>query len=391
MWKLLAWVGAAGLLALLLAPQWRSLDQMGETRFEALDHPRPEILVGVSWPFSTNGDGMAQGLALALGEINAEAMAAGTPPIRLILRDDRDSWDEARGIAMDFAATPGMSAVLGYHDDVVASRASAIFEQSRLLHLVLGATGSALTGHGYRYVVRTLPPANQVAAALASTPIAARGRRKFAIIWEESPFAKDLGYQYRIAMDALGGEVVYQWAFSREHVDFREPVNVMRGLDVDTIFFAGPDGAAGDFLRMARKAGLTALILGAFGDTPELRRRAGPALDGAVTTDFYDLASPHPKNRDFVRNFREHYAKDPDAWGAQGYDGLHLLAWAIRATGSSNPLDLAFTIRFMPAWDGANGRYKFDSQGELDRKRPGIRIFQGGKALSVEAIPPTPP
>ena len=48
MWRLLRWVGAAGLLALLLAPQWRSLEQMGETRTETLDHAGRDVLVGVS-------------------------------------------------------------------------------------------------------------------------------------------------------------------------------------------------------------------------------------------------------------------------------------------------------------------------------------------------------
>ena len=387
MWRLLRWVGAAGLLALLLAPQWRSLEQMGETRTETLDHAGRDVLVGVSWPFAANRDGMAEGLDLALTEVNA-GRSAGSPPIRLILRDDGDDWDAARAIALDFAATPGMSAVLGYHDDAVASRASAIYEQSRLLHLVLGATGTAITSHDYRYVVRTLPPADRVAAALAHTPAAARGRRNVAIVWEEAPFAKAQSHHYRIALDALGGQVVYQWAYSREHVDFREPVNVMRALDVDTIFFAGSDIQAGDFLRMARKAGLTAPVLGAFGDTPELRRRAGPALEGAVTADFYDPASPHPENRDFVRKFRERYAREPDTWAAQGYDALHLLARAIRSTGSSNPLDLALAIRYMQAWEGAGGRYKFDRRGELDARPPVIRIFRDGEAVAVDDTPP---
>ena len=60
---------------------------MGVRRFQALSHQPKEILVGVCWPFAANQDGMADGLQLALEEINAGGLAGGVP-LRLVLRDD---------------------------------------------------------------------------------------------------------------------------------------------------------------------------------------------------------------------------------------------------------------------------------------------------------------
>ena len=68
--KLLLLALSAGLLVYALSPQWRSFERMGERRFQALSRPPKEILVGVCWPFSVNQDGMADGLQLALEEIN---------------------------------------------------------------------------------------------------------------------------------------------------------------------------------------------------------------------------------------------------------------------------------------------------------------------------------
>ena len=72
--------------------------------------------MGVSWPFSVNRDGMADGLQMAREEINAGGMAGGSP-VRLVLRDPGVDWQKAKRIAIEFSDNPDMSAVLGYYDD----------------------------------------------------------------------------------------------------------------------------------------------------------------------------------------------------------------------------------------------------------------------------------
>ena len=376
---------AAGLVAYASSAQWRSFERMGERRFEALSHPRKEIVVGVCWPFSVNQDGMADGLQLALEEINAGGLAG--PPVRLVLRDDAFDWEKGKRIAIEFADTPEMSAVLGYYDDSFAVKASPMYESSQLLHLVVGANTTALTAHGFSYVVRTTVSSDKIARSLARMSYD-RGARKFALIWEEDAYGEDLAYQYRVSLDALDAQLVYQRSYSRERADFRLPVNQLKGVDADVIFFAGLEPLAGDFLRGARAVGLKPEIIGAFSDTPEMRRAAGPALEGARYFDTYSAAAPSPENQAFVGRFRARFGRDPDTWAAQGYDALHLLARAARATGSVNPLDLAYSIRFADAWEGANGRYKFDAQGELEDKPIYLNAIRKGGPVTIQVSKP---
>jgi branched-chain amino acid transport system substrate-binding protein len=276
-----------------------------------------------------------------------------------------------------------MSAVVGYYDDSTAIKASVVYETSRLLHLMLGPNNTAMTAFGYKYLIRTIVSGDKVARSLARLSVE-RGRRKFALIWEEDAFGEDLAYQYRVALDSLGAQLVYQWSYSRERPDFRMPVNELKGSDADIVFFAGLEPWAGDFLRVARGVGLKTPILGAFSDTPEMRQRAGSALEGAMYFEVYNVNSPSPENQTFVRKFRTRYARNPDAWAAQGYDALHILAKAIQTTGSRNPLDLAYAIRFMDPWEGANGRYKFDSRGELEDKAIFINVFRNGAPVTIQ-------
>jgi len=386
--KKLFWLAlSAGLLWYLLQPQWRSFDRMGERRFQTLKRPPKEILVGVVWPFSANQDGMAGGLQLARDEINARGLAGGIP-IRLILREPF-SWEQAKQLAIEFCENPNMSAVLGYYDDSEAVKASTMYDSSRLLHLIVGANNTAMTAQGSQYIVRTILSGDKIARAVAKLSVD-RGRRKYALIWEEGAYGEDLAYQFRVKLDAMDVQVVYQWSYARERADFRMPVNELKGVDADMIFFAGLEPWAGDFVRMARAVGVKTEIIGAFSDTPEMRARAGAALEGAMYFDFYEVQSPSPENQEFVRKFRARYGKDPDAWAAQGYDALRILANAVRATGSCNPLDLSYAIRFMDPWEGANGRYKFDSQGDLEDKPLILKEFRNGMPVTVQESFPGP-
>jgi len=157
--KLLLLALSAGLLWYLLLPQWRSFAGMGERRFRVLSHPAKEVLVGVLWPFSVNQDGMADGLQLALDEINAGGLAGGLP-VRLILREGR-TWEESKQIAIEFSNTPNMSAVLGYYDSAEAIKASMMYESSQLLHIIVGANSTTMTARGLNTLFAPSCPATR--------------------------------------------------------------------------------------------------------------------------------------------------------------------------------------------------------------------------------------
>ncbi|HOY65258.1 MAG TPA: ABC transporter substrate-binding protein [Candidatus Ozemobacteraceae bacterium] len=370
--KLLFLTGIAILLCLVLLQQSRSFEAMGERRLETLNTPSNELLVGVCWPFSTNEDGMADGIRLAQEEINAQNLASGVQ-IRLEMRDDASSWEKAHRIAVEFSANPRMAAVIGFYDSSIALRSSVMFERSNLPHILIGANNTALTTYGQRYLVRTIISNEKIGAAMAQIAIN-YGKKRIAVIAEDGAYGEDLSYHFRKVLDEQGGTVVYQHVYSRGHADFRLPANELKEIRPDLIFFGGIEPWAGDFLHELRSIGVKSQVVGAFTLTPEMRRRAGSAIENAMFFDFYDMTATSPQNIAFVDRFRKKYGKDPDTWAAQGYDALYILANAYNTANSQNPLDLSYAIRYMDPWVGANGRYDFDSRGELGNKPLYLKI-----------------
>jgi len=315
-------------------------------------------------------------------------LASGIP-VRLLVRDDDFDWEKGKRIAVEFSGIPEMSAVLGYYDDIAAIKASPMFEASKLLQVVVGANSTSMTIRGFNYIVRTTLSSEKIARSLAKMSVA-RGYKRYALLWEQDAYGEDLAYEYHIRMDELNEEVLYRWSYARERADFRLAVNELKGIDADVIFFAGLEPWAGDFLREARAVGVKADIIGAFSDTPEMRKRAGPGLEGSMYFDMYSASSASPESQAFVRKFRARYGRDPDTWAAQGYDSLMLIAKAVQFTGSANPLDLSYAIRFMDRWEGANGSYKFDGTGELDDKPIFLNMYRNGTPVTILESHPEP-
>lgn len=369
--KLLFW--AAGLVALaalilLALPQWQSPIKMGAHRFAYLEKHHDELVVGVSWPIAAEQDGMVDGLMLARDELNARKVP-GLPPIRLVIRDDNNDWKTARNIALEFANTPGMSAVIGYYEDGVAIRASQILEASRLLHFTVNANNRAMTTHGYKYIVRTVQATDQISRFLAISSPLGRSPQKYAMVWEGDAYGQDIAYQYRIAQDALGSELVYQAPYPAGRPDFRLAVNQLKGIKADVIMFSsGNDANTAAFLRQARRVGITTPILVACDRSSDFADITGTGLRNTTFIRLYNVAAATPQNRKFVAAYRARYGHLPDTSAVQGYDALHILAEAVRMSGTLNPLDLAFTVRYTPVWRGANGEYRFDGNGELKEK-----------------------
>ncbi len=380
--KLLFSVVAIVLLALAISTQFISYEEKGIYRFKVLNFPSNEVVVGVCWPFAVNHDGMADGLELALDEINSRKLA-GAYTIRLIKRDDGFDSGKQTSIAKEFSDTPDMSAVIGYYDDAPAMKASTIFESAHLLHLIIGANNTDLTSHGFQYINRTILSSDRIAMRLARIT-KERGYKKIVMLWEEDAYGEDLGDQYQVDLNQTDTQVIYQWSYSRKHVDFRKLVNELKMVDADMIFFSGLEPEAGDFLRLARKVGLNTPVIGAFSDTPEMREHAGTAYEGAIFFDFYNVKSMTPENLSFVNKFFARYGRQPDTWAAQGYDALHILARAIKFTGSRNPLDLSYAIRYSDAWEGANGRYKFDRTGNIEDKPIFLYRIHNGIPMLVQ-------
>jgi branched-chain amino acid transport system substrate-binding protein len=132
----------------------------------------------------------------------------------------------------------------------------------------------------------------------------------------------------------------------------------------------------------ARQMGITARFLGTAGFTnPTTWKLAAPGtLDGALVADNFFAGSTRPAVKIFVDAYRDQFKSPPPAYSAYAYDGLMLMADAIRranADGRASRGSVRTALASTSNFDGVLGSLTYHGSGDAE-KEPIILIISRG-------------
>ncbi|MBF0181654.1 MAG: TRAP transporter substrate-binding protein DctP [Magnetococcales bacterium] len=205
------------------------------------------ILVGLNARLSGEGAmiglEIAQGVALALDEINGEA-PAGTRPLRLIVRDHAGLARRGVENLRFFAGLEKLAAVIGGDDDTVAAAETAWCVASSMPCLFAWASGPELDGEGvYRVGLNDLWAGPYlVEAALA------RGSR-MALVMENSPQGRRLAGIARHHPHVRDGGIAGVWWLDKGLASAAREVDAIGASGAEVVLLAAPPNASQVFLR----------------------------------------------------------------------------------------------------------------------------------------------
>jgi branched-chain amino acid transport system substrate-binding protein len=95
-------------------------------------------------------------------------------------------------------------------------------------------------------------------------------------------------------------------------------------------------------------------------NSPNVLKNAREAAEGLIVGASWFIDSTVPRSRSFVANYRKKYSADPDQFAAQAYDGLYIMATAIKNAGSADRLAIRDSLARIRNLDGALGSFSFD-------------------------------
>lgn len=313
--------------------------------------PQP-IRIGVPGAFTGGsapmGLSMRNGIRLAAAEINKAGGVLGRP-IELVERDD--GGIPARGIkvAQQLLTQDRVVAVVGFVNTGVALAASKNYQDARVPVMLAVATAAILTrqfplhGNTDNYIFRVAAADDLQAPLIVREAVQRSGYRKLAI------FADNTNYGYQGLMElerALGQNGLKPSYVARFNLQERDMANALlqarnAGSQAILTYAIGPELAelANTMARMDWKVpiiGSWTLSMSNFIDN------AGPNGEGARMVQSYIPAEDDtPRRRDFLDGYQwlfhtRRISSPPSA--AQGYDGMKLMAEAIREAGSLDGL-----------------------------------------------------
>lgn len=135
------------------------------------------------------------------------------------------------------------------------------------------------------------------------------------------------------------------------------------GADVMATFITYEQDLA-IFAKQLKQLGVSLVWVGSPSiTTTTARNLAGPALHGTyAVADFFAGANPQAKA--FADKYQAAYRAPADFFGSWPYDAIHVLAKAIAAGNSTEPQKLRTALLAVKGYEGVEGTYNFDANGD---------------------------
>ncbi len=305
------------------------------------------VKIGLSGPFSGGsapmGLSMRNGVRLAVSELNAMGGMFGRP-VALIERDDRANPALGSEIAQELIGLERVVASIGIVNTGVGLSSIDHYQRARIPIMVAVSTGTALTRKfappmaDENFIFRVSPTSDMEAQVLSSE-LLRRGVRDVAILADATPYGESGKQDLEKWLAVRGIRITGIERFAIGTTDTRPQLTRLRAGKPQALLVWGIGPEMAQIARDRVALGWSVLFCGGWTfSMSNFLEGAGAAAEGTLMTQTF-IQEGGLSNRNafllaYARLTNEERIASPMA-AAQGYDGMHLLAAAMRQAGST--------------------------------------------------------
>jgi branched-chain amino acid transport system substrate-binding protein len=318
----------------------------------------------VTGPAAEQGRYAQSGARLALDAVNKAGGVLGKQ-VELIVEDDQTTNP---GVVLAFsklASQPDMVAFLGsIRSTQVHAMAPDVLKIGK--PVMIGGTDPTLTHMGNPWLFRFRPNDSYSGSVIADYGFKTLGKKKWAIVHSTDAFGTAGGKALTEALGKLpGASIALDQGYANQSQDFTPVVLAIKqsGAEVLGSYFTF-ENDLGVFARQLRQLGVTIPWVG----SPSIvnvsaLKLAGPALYGTFgVADYAEESSP--ASRAFGKAYRDVAKVAPDNQSSWTYDAITILCMAINKAGKTDPQAIRAAILAIRKYQGAEGEYNFDANGD---------------------------
>lgn len=330
------------------------------------------------------------GARLAIDELNAAGLKIGEQVARFELLTEDDAADPKQATAAAQKLTDAnVNGVIGHLTSGATLPSSQIYNDAGIPQITPSSTNPKYTRQGFQGAFRLVADDVQQGGALGRYAVQTLKAKTVAVIDDRTAYGQGLADEFEKAAVAAGAQLVAHEYTNDKAIDFNAILTTLKAKQPDVIFFGGMDSVGGPMLRQMRALGFDSKFVGGDGlCTSEMINLSANALGDeevfcveAGGVDGEEVAI----NDKFRTDFKTKYGVEVQAYAGYAYDGVKLLAAAMQAAGSSDP------VKYLPAlkaikYQGASGNVEFDDKG--DRKNAALTLytFKAGQRLKLAVI-----
>jgi branched-chain amino acid transport system substrate-binding protein len=300
---------------------------------------------------------------LAVDEINKAGGVLGRQ-LQLVIEDDQSTNP---GVILAFSKVAGDKDIVAFLGPIRSTQVHAMAPDVLKVAkpVLIGGTDPSLTHMGNPWLFRFRPNDSYSARVIADFGVNTLGKKKWAVVHATDAFGTAGMTSLVASLKSMGVEPVLVQGYTSNSQDFTPVVLAVKqsGADIlGTYMTNEPD--QGIFAKQLQQLGVKPAWVGSPTTvTTTALKLAGAALYGSyAVVDFNRDSSPAAK--EFAAKYEAAYKTTPDIFGSWAYDAVHVLALAIANGKSLEPEKVRQAILAVQGYQGAEGVYNFDKNGD---------------------------
>ncbi|HEV7346598.1 MAG TPA: ABC transporter substrate-binding protein [Devosia sp.] len=322
------------------------------------------VILPYSGPFADAANQLQAGIDLYLAEHGNEV--AGKT-IEIIKRDTGGpAPDVARRLAQELVVRDNVDILAGFALTPEALGAAEIATEAEKLMVVMNAATSIVTEQS-PYIVRTGVTIPQLNYPFGKWAYDQGIREVYTLVADYGP-GIDAEASFAKGFTEAGGTIVGADRTPVANPDFSAYVQRVADAAPEAVYIFVPGGAQPAAIGKAlADRGLSPpdIKVLAQGELthPEAMESMGETARGIITTFHYTLERDDPLNQAYVEGYTAaNDGREPDLFSIGGYDGMHLIFEALKATnGDTSGAALVEAAKGM-AWDSPRGPMSIDPE-----------------------------
>lgn len=294
------------------------------------------VKIAVAGPLSGNyaqyGEYLKRSAELAAADINAAGGVSGMQ-IEIIAEDDQMDPRQAATVAQRLSARGDIVGVVGHFSSTSSLAAQPIYARNSIVMISPSSTSPDLAGKPNFF--RTAVTDEVVSRQLADYAVETLGAKRIAVLYQTGTATITQAEIFEARARELGAEILLSEGHEPERVDFQAVMTRLAPMNPDLLFTPTFTVEASRIARQAREAGIQASMMGTDGlfDT-QLLRLGGDATDGYYAAAFFHHTIDRPEARHYVETYQAKFGEYPEGYGANAYDAVGLIAWAVGRVGT---------------------------------------------------------
>jgi branched-chain amino acid transport system substrate-binding protein len=267
---------------------------------------------------------------------------------------------------------------VGHFNSGVTIPASRIYNEAGIPELSV-STNVQYTHQGFKTAFRLMADDDKQGKALGEYAVKTLKLKRLAVIDDATAYGQGLANAFEAAVKAAGGQVVRHEHTNDKAVDFNALLTTIKASNPEAIFFGGYDAQAGPMARQMKLLGMNIKLMG--GETMNSAKfieLAGSAAEGDIASTPGAALESRPGGKAFADKYKAHFHQDIGLYSPYFYDGVMLIAAAMKAANSTDP------AKYLPAlakiqYPGITADFAFDANGDLTQGLLTIFEVKNGK------------